>query len=179
MKKFILISLGKFLIFILICVFAISCSGQEGTLNKHLNMLHKRYPMISKTGWKVLESYNHRNLINFSLSNEIMDTLIYMEFSKVIHDSIWNPGEEFYTITAYSKIFKEGQYEHVINGIPDTNYHIMYPISNRDSIIFISGKYYYQFRYNKINSKQENFYIDNHDSLNKLKGNALPELPGK
>lgn len=179
MKKLDLLSIGKTDILILIIFFIAGCSFKGNELKNHLEKLKERYPTISVNGWEILDFENYLNKACYTLKRTNSDTTVYMETCKVSHDSIWNPGDDYYAIGSYRKSYSNGQYEHIINGFEDTNYHIKYMFAKPDSIIFISGKYYYQYRYGLLNKNQKTFYVNHSDSLDKLRGNDLPELPGK
>lgn len=178
-QKLVLKRLDKIGSTIVLLLFFCGCSSQEIELKQHLINLKERYPTISTSGWNILNYEQGPNTICFTLQRKNLDTIVFMESCKVLHDSIWNPGEEFYVITHYAKEYIMNEFKHILYGITDTNYHIKSPLEKPDSIIFISGKYFYQRRNGLLNRNQETFYINHSDSLDKLKGNDLPELPGK
>ena len=179
MTKYISRNIGKKNITMIFLIFILCCSIENGELKHHLEKLQQRYSSIQTSGWKVLNYDQEPNTICYTLERKNLDTIVFMEFCKVLHDSIWNPGEEYYAVVAYRKLYKERDFEHIIYGIQDTGYHIKYPINQPDSIIFISGKYFYQWRYGLLNKDQKTFYVNHSDSLEKLRGNDLLELPGR
>ncbi len=174
-----LLRLDKILTPICFLMILLGCSHEDIKLKHHLVNLQERYPIIPTSGWKVLNYDQGPNTICYTLERKNLDTIVFMESCRVLHDSIWNPGEEFYVISAYSKTYLDNDFKYILNGIPDTNYYVKFAIKKPDSIIFISGKYYYQWRYGLLNKNQKTFYVNHSDSLEKLKGNILPELPGK
>jgi len=133
--------------------------------------------MIQEEGWQILQHEYWSNEIFYSLVKRTPDTLYYLNFYKILHDSIFNPGEDICTISSYRKIFRDGIFEYVLNMITDTNYFYKYPINNPDSLIFIVGKYCYLFNKGNLSNKQKSFYFENRDSLKKIQGNNLPDLP--
>jgi hypothetical protein len=133
--------------------------------------------MIQKDGWQILQHDYWSNNIFYSLVRRTPDTVYYLDINIVQHDSIWNPGEIVYSVSAFRKVFRNEGFEYVLNGLRDTNYYYKYPRNNPDSLVFITGKYYYLYRYNLLNFNQKNYYLKHADSLNKIKGNNLPIIP--
>lgn len=52
-------------------------------------------------------------------------------------------------------------------------------ILKKENMNFIRGKYYYLYKYGRYNWKQRKYFELHQDSLIKVRGNALPELPGR
>lgn len=125
---------------------------------------------IKETGWQIDlysadEEYKYVNL-----SKELADT------SKILNYFYYEePG--IYQIDCYQINYEEGEFEHQVRIEKDTLYHYKVPIDKPNDKIFLVGQYYYLYSNNLLNPKQKQYFEEHKDSLIKVRGNNLPDLP--
>lgn len=160
-------------------VLTISCQHSNNDLLNHLTQVRIINPMIPKDGWEIQNHEYWSSTIDYSLVRKNSDTIYYLRFKKILHDSIFNKGDDLYSILYYRKEFKDSKFEFVLDlGLnSDTNYFFKRSFTNPDSLIFIRGKYCYLFKNGYLNNDQSGFYFKNKDSLKRVKGDNLPKLP--
>jgi len=123
-----------------------------------------------------MEEYN-------CLSKSERDTLYLLMFS-------YFPEPKLYKCEDYIKSYiDEGVYHELSLLNKDTLYYFtakrdVNPFKNDDLIKreeqnFKVGLYYYLYKHGKYNWRQMEFYKSNKDSLIRIRGNRLPELPVK
>ncbi len=161
-------------LFILIVLLSCSCNFE---LTNHLRELNKINSQISINNWKILTNEKDKRELRYLLRKYEGDTTYYLKFRKVFHDSIFNPGKDYYVVTDFTKEYVSDSVIHFIHQSSDTNYYYKAPISNPDSLVFIVGKYYYLCRNGKLSAPQMKYYYENEDSLKKVRGNELSEIP--
>lgn len=76
----------------------------------------------------------------------------------------------------YDQIVSKGSLKFVLNMISDTCYY--YTLDRLDSIArFQVGEYCYRFKKGLLSPEQSDFYLENADSLKKVRGDSLEALP--
>ncbi|MCK4638295.1 MAG: hypothetical protein KAT33_02635 [Bacteroidales bacterium] len=172
------------IIFVFIIIIIFSCSNKRKIIDKHINNLYLQYPFFDKNNWELQSDY----IFNYSIPGGIIclekkdgDTIKYLTF-QIIRDK----NEMKYFVNNHRYEFSDSLYFHEIYIYGrDT---LCYFVQNKDNMIdkyFIIGKYYYQYEIDKSDHSklyssskgQSTYYLLNKDSLIKIRGNDLPELP--
>jgi len=127
---------------------------------------------IEKTGWNIKFYSGDEEYKYVKLSKESADT------SKILNYFYYeDPG--IYQVDYYQINYKEGAFEHHIRIENDTLYHYKASIGNPKDKVFLVGQYYYLYSNNLLSPKQEQFFEQHKDSLIKVRGNNLSDLPCK
>jgi hypothetical protein len=163
-------------LFIVLLTF-ISCINPQDSTEIDFGQLQKINPLIDETGWEVIKSDRWTNIIEYTLTKKNKDTTCLLMFRKFLHDSIFNPGSDSYGLVFFTKKFRDSEFGYVVSFASDTNYYYKYPLQKPDSMIFIVGKYLYMAYYYKLSKGQRSYYFAHKDSLRKIRGDDLPELP--
>lgn len=167
----------------IISILMFSCSGNSEGFKKDLQIFKER-------GWSNLTDYNFKidergtyrtgNGSNIFLRAVDKDTFITLEYLK--SDNIPYPPD-------FNKVFQLKKqndtlalYRLISFDKADTLYD--YTITSKkgnyfdfQKMVFKKGKYYFMYKMNKLNLVQQEFYEEHKDSLDKIRGNNLPELP--
>jgi hypothetical protein len=127
--------------------------------------------------WNLVSYDSSYGEMRFTLIRNLKDTVYWLSFSKQLPDTIFNFDDSYYLINYYIKEYADDNYRHHLRMANDTQYYYKKPLNNLDSLIFIKGKYQYLFNKGKLSSNQLDYFMLNKDSLRKVKGDSLPELP--
>lgn len=147
-------------------------------IDHHIQEIHKLNKSIPLKGWEE-EFIKEESPVfkNYLLFNVIDDTIFNIDFD-VFFDLQSQKYE--YRILKFWKRFNDDSYEyHLLMNI-DTLYFYITPINKSEEKYFFQGKYYYMYsspREYKFKECQYKYFIENMDSLIKVKGNDLPDLP--
>jgi len=158
----------------------ISCNSFDYEF--HLEELHQLNSSIDKKGWEMVKRYKFKDENAYILSKKISDTTYLLSFS-YFKISKYKKDTSFYFIDYYKKNYNDSNFFHELCiQNRDTLYFFKYPLkfyptNSFDKMIFISGKYFYMNKYGKLNSQQREYFDIHKDSLIKIKGNDLPQLP--
>lgn len=161
----------------------ISCVSEQDILSKHLSHLVKVNSKISLDEWQVRQHYSTEMDDYYCLSRPERDTLYLLMFS-------YFPKSKLYKCESYIKSYiNEGVYHELSLLNKDTLYYFtakrnVNPFVNDDLIRreeqnFKVGLYYFLSKQGKYNWRQMEFYESHKDSLMRIKGNRLPQLPAK
>lgn len=111
----------------------------------------------------------------------------YFYFTRIENDTLSWLAFEFYTSktdTVFSPIELYKRYENrfyqyvlLLGKNSDTLFYYKAPLIRDLHKIFISGKYYYQYLFNELNSNQRDYFLHHKDSLTKIKGDSVIQLP--
>jgi hypothetical protein len=142
------------------------------------------YNIKNISNWKLYEAFKEKNGLNidgykysggfYYYKKTINDTIYWLAFEYYFNnnDTIFFP-REFY------KRYEDDYFQYVSlygkNG--DILFSYKAALFGRLTKIFITGKYFYQYFCNELNSKQHIYFIMNKDSLKKIRGHNLPKLP--
>ena len=169
--------MNGFLLFILL----IGCKSNE--LKTHLLALNKINSHIDLGDWKLIQKieYNTYNE-EFVLEKLINDTSYILCFSYLKEDSISYYIQRF--IKSYSS---KGFYYEMSLSENDTLYFFKFKKTNKmekpgfytdiNLLDFSFGKYYYMHEHSMLNMGQDDYFEKHKDSLIKVKGNNILELP--
>ena len=155
-----------------------SCNTQdESTLKLHLYEVKKINPHIPISGWNVLYYDSGIKEIKYILTKSIGDTLYNLSFVEDLQDSSMQDQTSNYYIEFFTKEFSDQGKNFYLKMTEDTNFFFYTLAEAPDSMIFIQGKYLFMFNRGMLRSCQFDYFMLNADSLIRVKGNTLPELP--
>lgn len=166
---------------VVVFISSIGCSSDE-RIERHLQTLHEINSNISTGQWKVLDGFVDEQEEHFELEKQRADT----DTSYCLSFSYF-PLSEKYVIDGFSQSFKkkDNYYHEMSIHNNDTIYHFfcteavskerMIPINERH---FITGKYYYLYHDGWLSEQQMRYFELHEDSLTKVRGNSIIELPG-
>ena len=183
MIKIFTIKLEKIYLVIISISILISCSDNNIKFKKDLQF-------FEESGWKGISNYdfkiNERGTygsgtdINIFLKAVSLDTTIILEYYKTEETAYFPDFFKVYEIKKQNDSLS--YYRFVSLKRTDTLYD--YTILSKkgyyykyDDMVFMGGKYYYMNSYGELKGKQYRYYEKHKDSLDKVRGNDLPELP--
>lgn len=170
-SKFILISL----------FFLIGCTPNN--LETHLKEIRKENNQIDVKGWDVIKNSTTDIETYYSLRKQIGDTTYSLSFSY-----FKNGNDKFYKMDDYIKSYcvNDSTYEMALLN-SDTLYFFKCNSASLNkapgipveynNLKFEIGKYYYIYKRGSLNWGQKEHFENNMDSLTRIRGNDLPELP--
>ena len=160
---------------IILVLFMSSCTNDERQLENHLNKLNSLgISRIDLNGWIIKHHNENSEMINYTLYKKDVDTIINIAF-------IYFKKSNDYEVENYSKFYQdtiEGYY-YSLQLFYDTLYFYRQLDLSSPAKDFIVGKYYYQYKYNQLTHLQEKYFERNIDSLKRIRGNNLLDLPGE
>ncbi len=149
----------------------------------HLKNLKELNNQIDTKGWEVKNHSKGLMSEDYALKKQVGDTLILLSFSyfEDIENGLYKIDK--YTKSYYSESF---YYEMELHN-NDTLYFFRYrkdeiiykPVFylSKDKMEFVTGKYYYLRKSGKYNFGQMEYFELHKDSLTKIRGNSLEDLP--
>lgn len=164
--------------------FIVNCSNKTVN-NKHDKIFDfclaemKRYYKVDTAGWSFdnnyLRNYNHvlLNATNYFMK-KTEDSLWLHVFEIDIYDE-----DTSYVPWELHKRYENSGLQHIISygkGL-DTLYYYKATLFGDMHKIFITGKYYYEYENHELSNNQRKYFLNHYDSLLRVKGNKLPELP--
>ena len=177
MKRCIIEYLSK-LVFILLLT---GCSSN--ILNTHLENLQEKNNQINLEGWEVVQkTETGLDISFFSLKKQIGDTTFSLSFSYLKKNGCYKLNDfikSYNTDSSYNEMALSNSdtlYFFKIRAINDNPDNPFYTKDYKD-MIFITGKYYYMYKRGELNWGQNEYFENHMDSLIKIKGNNLHELP--
>lgn len=154
--------------------FLFFCGSLLGCKDNYINRIENMSIFVNDKDWqyKLKDDAKKRYIVTKSINNEYSEIMFRVDNFQ---------GKENLIIDYhYKKKKKTDHFEVFYFSKQDT---LCSFIIGGDSI-FIMGKYYYLYEIDRLyffnfkpNSKQVDFYYNNRDSLVKVRGNILPELP--
>jgi len=179
--------------FILILLF--SCRSNSGEKNskeipapttnysKYLEEFKMVFPQLTKYNWEIYSAYMSEDSTEIEMQIEyvVKDTSIVCALQKYYNENRGNLDAIYAINRYYITISANGiNYVYKTIGGLDTSYSYTFPgdfddPSKRD---FIQGEYNYKFEMNILNESERKYYLQHKDSLDLVKGNDLPGLPG-
>lgn len=163
------------LVFILLLT---GCSSNN--LKTHLENLQEKNNQIDLEGWEVVQkTETGLDISFFSLKKQIGDTTFSLSFSYLKKNGrykLYDFVKSYNSDSSYNEMA-------LINS--DTLYFFKYKAINNKTdnplhyadMNFIKGKYYYMYRRGELNGGQKEYFENHIDSLTRIKGNNLLELP--
>lgn len=159
----------------------ISCNTDD--LELQLLEMQKENNQIELKGWEVKQKFTNAQVTEYSLRKMIGDTTYSFSFS-----FFKNGNDKLYNIDDYIKSYSvnDSTYEMALLN-SDTLYFFKcssaslnkasgIPIES-NNLKFEVGKYYYMYKRGRLNWGQKQYFETNKDSLIRVRGNDLPELP--
>lgn len=152
-------------------------------LETHLKEIQKENSQIDVKGWDVIKNSTTDIETYYSLQKQIGDTTYSLSFSY-----FKNGNDNFYKIDDYIKAYSvnDSVYEMALLN-SDTLYFFKCSSASLNkapgipvefnNLKFEVGKYYYMYKRGRLNWGQKEYFENNMDSLTRIRGNDLPELP--
>jgi len=183
MIKIYIIRLSLLWLAIISALSLFSCSENNEEFKKDLQIFKERgWSDITDYNFKIDEkgTYHTGNDLNVFLRAVKKDTLITLEylksdnipyppdFNKVFELEKQNDTLSLYRLISFNK--SDTLYDYTISGNKGNYYDF-------NKMVFQKGRYYFLYKMNKLNLKEQKYYEKYRDSLNKIRGNNLPELP--
>jgi hypothetical protein len=133
-----------------------------------------------------MDNVLYQDSVVFANSDMIYSGGIFY-FKRVDEDTICKLSYEYYCCSA-DTIFipkefyrryadEEFQYIMLLGKNSDTLFYYKASLFGKLQKVFITGKYYYQYRFGQLDSFQRRYFKIHKDSLMHVKGNNLPLLP--
>jgi len=178
-KRCIIESLSK----IVLLSFLLLNGCATNNLESYLKEIQKENIQIDIKDWDVVKNSTTDIEIYYSLRKMIGDTTYSLSFSY-----FKNGSERFYKADDYIKSYtvSDSTYEMALLN-NDTLYFFKCnsaSLNNAPSspvefnnLNFEMGKYYYMYKRGRLNWGQKEYFENNMDSLTRIRGNDLPELP--
>lgn len=151
-----------------ILLFVLFSCVQNSKIDKHLNKLEDEYYYFTKNDWEVVKEQPYSYGTEYYLKRESEKKKESLKFSY---------GKDGYNIYNYviSIQMDSMLYVYRLDDL-DTSYH--YIMDFRDSAKnFVTGFYKYQYFEGQLSPMQLNYYFQNKDSLDQVKGDSLQDLP--
>ena len=140
------------------------------------------FPILSSYKWEIHSEYESgdKKELEIELNGISADTTIAVGLIKWVEikdDNLTN----CYSISRFIKSVQDEGLTHQIYTIggQEIIFHYYYEgeFDIPEERVFMKGKYRYLFNLGVLDSLQTNYYLQNKDSLNQVKGDNLPELP--
>lgn len=138
------------------------------------------FPVLNRYNWKIYSGYEGMEDSQLELDSNIGDTTIVVALSKAVTKTE-EGTKNCYSMNRFVKTFSDNQFTYRIylnDGI-DTLY-FFYTLEKEDNPrnrIFIRGKYAFLYNLGVLDSLESRYYLLHRDSLNKVIGDNLPDLP--
>lgn len=153
-----------------------SCQLKNDELATHFFNIRKINKNIPPGEWKTILNYPAFGKEFYQMCLEKEDSIYNLEFNvKKSEDSVYE-----YKIIRFSKEYSDNKYYFELLMDSDTIYFYKAPLTNLSKKIFTVGKYYYMYATPEgyiYPLCQRKFFRSHRDSLIKVRGNNLPELP--
>ena len=156
------------------------CNSDE-RIENHLQALNKINPNISTEKWEVFDGFVDEQEEHFELEKHKADTSYLLSFS-------YFPTPDKYIVDGFSQSFiAKGHYHELSILDNDTMYHYFSTTEielnkskmlSLDDQCFIVGKYYYLYLNGWLSEQQMKYFDLHKDSLTKVRGDELVDLPG-
>jgi hypothetical protein len=166
-------NLLKVLILIIIC----SCSRQQKTNSDNYLILFKdRFPIFDGNNWEVLVELQDSKETTIFATRHFADTILSVRVHRHIlpSDSIVyefrGAGREF---NFENDLVDYQELDENLNII----YWYKYTRGDERQKFFVLGKYYYQYMEGMLNENQQEYFLKNKDSLERIGGDSIPNLP--
>lgn len=162
------------------------CGCKITKLRRHLEKIHSIDESIDTRGWSIRHYSKFEDAELYNLVKRVDDTTFRFEFWYYDSNSTWySRTRQHYQIDEYYITYLKNQlYNETLLLKGDTmysyscdtsDYKLVYDdISNLD---FEVGKYYFLSKFCHISYGQREYFNQHMDSLVRIRGNNLPELP--
>jgi len=168
-----------FVLILFIILSSICCKTNRPEYRSLIKKARDINSSIPDVKWRIHQYYYSDVEDYFALLSEQKDTSYFLKMYKSnLPDSI--AVRRFYLYFEKTYTIKDTVYKLILDS-SDTLCYYRYPINNPEEKDFIVGKYHYLFsntqELEKFSLGQYNYFITHQDSLIKIRGNDLPELP--
>lgn len=156
--------------------------GQE--VLKEFQVIFPYLSIIDST-WDIVYLFNDEDLVQFEASkNDSTLKFNYVKLTKIPEENWGFPSSSFsycYDISNITYSWEDKEKDTYIHYTAklDTIYHFYWNTgySWTGDPFFIKGKYTYLYEYNRLTPDQMRYYEQNKDSLTRVLGDDLPDLP--
>lgn len=164
----------------MIAVFISSFGCKSGEhIERHLQNLNAINSNISTGKWSVFDGFVDEHEEHFELERQKADTSYFLAFS-------YFPISEKYIFDGfYQSFIADGHYHEMSIHNNDTMYYFVSTVEQNKRQVFsfedrhfIVGKYYFLNQDGWLNEKQMEYFELHKDSLIKVRGNEIADLPG-
>lgn len=164
-------------ILIITILFLISCKNNE-SYETYMSDIRQIYPQIKEGEWYIYnrQEFDDEKLYQQQLiQNDTAYNLNLSVFSKEMMKEF--NFENKYNVELY-KEYSDSVYKYELKmNNSDTVHYFRTPINKENERFYFIGKYRYLFEEKQLNPCQVDYYLKHTDSLNKVKGNNVPDLP--
>ena len=161
----------------IILLFISSCKNNE-SYEVYMSNIRQVNPQIKEGEWKVDYHYDlngEENYHQYLIQGDTVFKLDLFIYSKE-HMKMFNFRNKYFF--SYTKEYNNDDYKYILYMVySDTMYFYRTPINNNEEKYFYTGKYYYLDENIKLTLCQREYYLKHVDSLVKVKGNDVPDLP--
>ncbi|MDP3912982.1 MAG: hypothetical protein Q8R96_04500 [Bacteroidota bacterium] len=153
-------------------------SGLKPELELHLSKIVIFCPAINTDGWNIADYDNDSCSSTFHVIKNEQDTTMELSFI-YFHKGNRCPFSDKYYFNFFSKNYSIGDtiYSIGFENCSDTLYYCKWNKTKEKEKEFIVGKYYWQSLRGQYSVEQSNYYLLKRDSLDKIRGNNLSDLP--
>ncbi len=158
---------------ITICFLLLICCTQNRIIDKHIEYFSSKFKLFPKNGWKVTFNNSNKGIykIGLNINKEHPEDTVY----QIIYEYDKKTGN--FNVIKNSLMYRKGQYFYLL----EYREKPLYLIKSFDPSFvhkdFIYGKYYYEYLMNSVNENQKRYFERHKDSLIKIPGNNLIDLP--
>lgn len=164
---------------VVVFISSFGCRSDE-RIECHLQTLNEINSNISTGQWRIFDGFVDEQEEHFELERQKADTSYFLAFS-------YFPPSEKYIIDGFSQSFiVDGHYHELSIYNNDTMYHFFSTIDHDKSRsfsfedrCFIVGKYYFLYQDGWLSEQQKEYFEQHKDSLTKVRGNEIADLPGE
>jgi len=167
----------KRIVKILILFISCSCSGQKNpNPNDYLSLFKTHFTILDGDDWEVLVEWQDSREITIYATKHFADTVLGIR----VHRHIVSEDRVIYEFRDANREFNFESDFVDYQGL-DENLNVIYWYKYRREdeaeMVFVSGKYYYQYLEGLLNEHQQKYFLQNKDSLMQIRGNNLSTLP--
>jgi hypothetical protein len=170
------------MIIIFIVSFLLNNSCSNIILNNYVKEVKKINNRVTLNDWSIYQKYTISDGTSFFyLKKNKNDTIYRLQFS------YYKKNKEVNFLDYYISYCVNDDYYELSLVNDDTLYFYTCknsdydegrgPFRNFDRMNFITGKYYFMCKFGKLYAEQRNYFENHKDSLTKIRGNDLPDLP--
>ena len=135
--------------------------------DSNLILIKEKYPYVNVSNFALTQKNEVGENTFYSYKGEQNDTILNLSFYKI---------DDVITIDKYSKIYKDSLFYFQLLMNNDTIFYYKENVKTKEKE-FYYGEYRYRFMTGLLKMKEMDYYMLYKDSLDKVKGTNLPELP--
>ena len=175
---------NKSIAFTFLVYLAINACSQERyselkpELEFHLGKIGTFCPAIHVGDWNIVDYDKNNNSTTFHILRSEKDTIMELSFIYFHKGNRCFFSDKYY-FNFFSKNYSIGDtiYSIGFENCADTLYYCKWNKEKAREKEFTVGKYYWQSLQGQYSVEQSNYYFLKRDSLDKVRGNNLPDLP--